>query len=160
MDPSESLNELTHRIIGLLIRVHRVLGPGLLESIYRRCVAYELRQAGYKVDEERPVPLVYGDMQFVCAYRIDMIVNDQVVIEIKSVERLEQVHGSQLLTYLRLTNCPIGLLVNFNTSMLKNGLKRFINSPAGCSGPEPAFSAADSCLSAPKKGVSARPRRL
>lgn len=127
MEIPGELNDLTHAIIGILIRVHRILGPGLLESVCRRCVAYELRQAGYEVDEERAVPLVYGDMHFDCAYRLDMIVNDQVVLEIKSVERLEQVHGSQVLTYLRLTNAPIGLLVNFNSPVLKAGLKRFVN---------------------------------
>jgi GxxExxY protein len=130
MDVPAAFNELTYRIIGIMIRVHRILGPGLLESVYRRCVAYELRQAGFKVEEERPVPLVYGDMQFDCAYRADMIVNEQVLLEIKSVERLEQVHGSQLLTYLRMMNCPIGLLVNFNTAVLKEGVKRFVNSAA------------------------------
>jgi GxxExxY protein len=127
MDIPAPLNELTHAIIGTLIRVHRALGSGLLESVCRRCVAYELRQGGYKVEEERPVPLVYGDMRFDCAYRVDMVVNDQVVLVIKSVERLEHVHGSQLLTYLRLTGCPIGLLVNFNAPVLKDGLKRFVN---------------------------------
>jgi len=134
MDLPEHLNDLTHAIIGVMIRVHRVLGPGLLESIYRRCVAYELRQAGFKVDEERAVPLVYGDLRFDCAYRVDLLVNDQVVIEIKSVERLEPVHGSQLLTYLRLTSCPVGLLTNFNTDVLKNGLKRFVYSPVSREG--------------------------
>lgn len=127
MDIPATSNDLTHAIIGKLIRVHKALGPGLLESVCRRCVVYELRLAGYKVDEERAVPLVYGDMRFDCAYRLDVVVNDQVVLEIKSVERLEHVHGAQLLTYLRLTGCPIGLLVNFNTPVLKDGLKRFIN---------------------------------
>jgi GxxExxY protein len=140
MDIPAALNELTHRIIGILIRVHRTLGPGLLESVYRRCVAYELRHAGLRVDEERAVPLVYGDMQFDCAYRADMVVNDQVLLEIKSVERLEQLHGSQLLTYLKLMNCPVGLLVNFNAPVLKDGLKRFVNSPAVCSHPEASSS--------------------
>jgi GxxExxY protein len=130
MDVPEHLNELTHLIIGKLIRVHRVVGPGLLESVYRRCVAYELRQAGCRVEEERAIPLVYEEMTFDCAFRLDMIVNDQVVVEIKAVEALEPVHGSQLLTYLRLAQCPIGLLANFNTTVLKNGLKRFLNPAA------------------------------
>lgn len=126
MDLPQDLTDLTQRIIGVLIRVHASLGPGLLESIYRRCVAYELRQTGFKVDEERPIPLVYGDLRFDCAYRVDLTVNDTVVIEIKSVQHLEPVHGSQLLTYLRLTDCPVGLLANFNTPVLKGGLKRFV----------------------------------
>lgn len=129
MDVPDHLNRLTHTIIGCLIRVHRKTGPGLLESIYRRCSAHELKRAGCKVDEERTVPLVYEDLTFDCAYRVDMIVNDLVVLEIKSVERMEPVHGSQLLTYLRLTGCPIGLLVNFNTPVLKKGIKRFVNLP-------------------------------
>lgn len=143
MEIPAHVNELTHLIIGILIRVHRTLGPGLLESIYRRCVAYELRRAGCTVEEERPVPLVYGDLRFDCAYRVDMIVNNQVVLEIKSVERVEHVHGAQLLTYLRLTDCPVGLLVNFNTPVLKDGLKRFVNSRTndvaapGAPGPAP-----------------------
>jgi GxxExxY protein len=130
MDIPDWLNEVTHQIIGVMMRVHRALGPGLLESVYRRCLAYELRQARFKIDEERAVPLVYGEIRFDCAYRVDMVVNDQVVIEVKSVESLEPVHAAQLLTYLRLTECPIGLLANFNTAVLKNGLKRLVNPAA------------------------------
>ncbi len=142
MDAPEHLNRLTHTIIGCLIRVHQKIGPGLLESIYRRCSAYELKRAGCRVEEERAIPLVYGDMTFECAYRVDLIVNDLVVLEIKSVERLESVHGSQLLTYLRLTGCPIGLLVNFNTPVLKSGIKRFINLPGQTLAPAPAIETA------------------
>lgn len=128
MDIPAHVNALTALIIGRLIRVHRTVGPGLLESIYRRCVSYELQRAGCVVEEERKLPLIYEDLQFDCAYRLDMIVNDEVVLEIKSVQGLEQIHGAQLLTYLRLSNCPVGLLVNFNTPVLKDGLRRFINS--------------------------------
>ena len=129
MDLPSHLKDLTHNIIGCLIRVHRKLGPGLLESIYRRCSAYELKQAGFRVEEERWIPLEYGDLKFDCAYRIDLVINELVVLEIKAVERLDPVHGAQLLTYLRLTGCPVGLLVNFNAAVLKNGIKRFINLP-------------------------------
>lgn len=129
MNVPEHLNELTHLIIGCLIRVHRQVGPGLLESTYKSCSAYELRQAGCAVDEERPLPLVYGDVKLECGYRLDVVVNELVIVEIKAVERLEPVHGAQVLTYLRLSGCPVGLLVNFNTPVLKAGIKRFINLP-------------------------------
>jgi GxxExxY protein len=138
MDLPQDLTDLTQRIIAGMIRVHSSLGPGLLESIYRRCVAYELRGAGMKVDEERPIPLLYGEMKFDCAYRVDLIVNETVVIEIKSVEHLEPVHGAQLLTYLRLTDCPVGLLANFNTPVLKSGLRRFVNWRSSRLAPAPA----------------------
>ena len=131
MDTPPYLNDLTHLIIGKLIKVHRILGPGLLESIYRRCVAYELRQARCTVEEERTFPLVYEGMTFDCAFRVDVVVNGEVVVEIKAVDKLDPVHSAQLLSYLRLADCPVGLLANFHSPVLKDGLKRLVNGAPG-----------------------------
>lgn len=120
-------SEITERIIGCAIEVHRNLGPGLLESAYKVCLEYEMRKQGLKVEREKPIPLCYDDLTIECAYRLDLLVDDSVVVEIKSVEKLEDVHLSQVITYLRLTECEVGLLINFNVKVLKNGLRRVVN---------------------------------
>lgn len=124
----EDLNKLTEKIIGVAIDVHRELGPGLLESIYQRCLAIALREAGLNVEEERPVPIYFrGQRISDDGYRLDMLVEDTVILELKSVAALTDVFKKQLLTYLKLTGKPIGLLINFNEVVLKNGIKRIIN---------------------------------
>jgi GxxExxY protein len=128
----QHLNRLTELIIGCAIRVHRALGPGLLESTYKRCTAHELRLASCQVDEEVALPLQYRDLTIERAYRVDMIVNDTVVVEIKAVDRVQPLHEAQVLTYLRLTGCPVGLLINFNSHLLKDGVRRFVNRPSPC----------------------------
>jgi len=124
----EDLNKLTEKIIGVAIDVHRELGPGLLESVYQRCLAIALREAGLNVEEERPVPIYFrGQRISDDGYRLDMLVEDTVILELKSVAALTDVFKKQLLTYLKLTGKPIGLLINFNEVVLKNGIKRIIN---------------------------------
>ena len=124
----EDLNKLTEKIIGVAIDVHRELGPGLLESVYQRCLAIALREAGLNVEEERPVPISFRGQQISAdGYRLDMLVDDTVILELKSVAALTDVFKKQLLTYLKLTGKPIGLLINFNEVVLKNGIKRIIN---------------------------------
>lgn len=119
---------LTDIIIGSAIEVHRNLGPGLLESAYQECLWFELRSKGLKVEKEKPLPIIYKDIKLDHGYRIDLLVEDKVVIEIKTVECFTEVHSAQVLTYLKLGNYPLGLLLNFHTILQKNGLKRFINS--------------------------------
>ncbi len=120
-------NEITNRIIGLAIEVHQSLGPGLLESAYKECLYYRLIKDGYKVEKEKPMPLIYEDVRLDCGYRIDMLVESKVVIEIKSVEALNEVHFAQTLTYMKLGKYKLGLLINFNVSLLKDGIRRIIN---------------------------------
>ena len=123
----DELNKITEAIIGAAIEVHRTLGPGLLESAYVACLVYELRQWGFKVLEQVPLPLIYKDVQLDCGYRLDLLVNDAVIVEVKSVESLAPIHEAQLLSYLKLADCKIGLLINFNVKMLKHGIKRLAN---------------------------------
>ena len=121
------LNELSGAIIAAAIKVHRVLGAGLLEMPYRECLTYELRQRGYRIEVEHAVPLVYESVKLDCAYRLDLVVESTVVVEVKAVDQLAPVHAAQMLTYLRLTGLPLGLLMNFHAPTLKEGLKRVIN---------------------------------
>ena len=120
-------NELSQLIIGKAIEVHKILGPGLLESAYQECLFYELKSAGLIVEKEKPMPIVYKDIKLDHGYRIDLLVENKVVIEIKSVDSFIDVHEAQILTYLKLGNYKLGLLMNFNTSLLKNGIRRFVN---------------------------------
>ena len=120
-------NDLSKKIIGCAIEVHKQLGPGLLESAYQECLYYELKQAGLKVQKEKPMPIIYKEVKLDHGYRIDLLVEEKVVIEIKTVEALNDVHTAQVLTYLRLGNYKLGLLLNFYVSILKNGIKRVIN---------------------------------
>lgn len=120
-------NELSKIIIGCAIEVHKQLGPGLLESVYQECLYYELVQLGLKVRKEKPMPIVYKEVKLDHDYRIDLLVEEKVVIEIKTVDDFTDVHLAQVLTYLRLGDYKLGLLLNFHTTILKNGIKRIIN---------------------------------
>ena len=120
-------NEISKIIIGCAIEVHKLLGPGLLESAYQECLFYELLQAGLEVEKEKPMPIVYKEVKLNHGYRIDLLVEDKVVVELKTVEYLNDVHLAQVLTYLKLGNYKLGLLLNFQVAMLKDGIKRIIN---------------------------------
>jgi GxxExxY protein len=119
-------NELSNIIIGCAIEVHKQLGPGLLESAYRECLRYELLQVGLDVQPEKPMPIVYKEIKLDHGYRMDLLVNNKVVIEIKTVEAFTDVHLAQVLTYLKLGNYKLGLLLNFHVTTLKQGIKRVI----------------------------------
>ncbi|HEX6818333.1 MAG TPA: GxxExxY protein [Ktedonobacterales bacterium] len=123
----EALNRLTERIIGAAIDVHRTLGPGLLESAYEACLAFELAEAGLRVERQKPMPLVYKAVRLDCGYRLDLVVEDRVVVEIKAVEALTAIHDAQMLSYLKLSRCPVGLLINFNVKMLRSGIRCIIH---------------------------------
>lgn len=120
-------NELATKIIGAAIDVHSKLGPGLLETSYRECLYYKLQKSGLYVEKEKSMPLIFEEVKLQCGYRIDMVVNKRIVIELKSVEALNDVHLAQTLTYLRLGEYKLGLLINFNVARLKDGLRRVIN---------------------------------
>jgi len=119
-------NEISKIILDCAFKVHTVLGPGLLESAYRECLAYEIRKTGLKVEKEKPLPLVYEEVKLECGYRIDLLIENKVVIELKVVEAFNEVHIAQTLTYMRLSGCKLGLLLNFYTKSLKDGIKRLI----------------------------------
>ena len=120
------IDRVTEAIIGAAIAVHKQLGPGLLESAYEACLAYEAAQQGLSVQRQKPLPVTYRGVRIDCGYRIDLLVEDQVVVEVKAVEKLEPIHEAQLLSYLRLSGCSVGLLINFNVKLLKNGIKRLV----------------------------------
>ena len=120
-------NEISGKIIGLAIDIHHKLGPGLLESAYKECLYYRLKKEGLIVEKEKPMPLIYEEVKLDCGYRIDILVEKKVVVEIKSVEALNDVHFAQTLTYMKLGGYKIGLLINFNVSLLKDGIKRIAN---------------------------------
>lgn len=120
-------NQLTEKIIQCAIKVHNALGSGLLESAYKECLLYELAKVGLKVEKEKPLPLIYEEVKLDCGYRIDLLVEDCIVIEIKSVEALHDIHLAQTLTYLKLANRRLGLLINFNVLRLKEGIRRVVN---------------------------------
>jgi GxxExxY protein len=120
-------NEIGKIIIDCALKVHKELGPGLLESTYEACLLYELQAKGLKVEEQKVLPVVYKEVKLDCGYRIDLLTEDKVIIEIKSVEALNEVHMAQILTYLRLSGCRLGFLINFNVVLLKQGIKRVVN---------------------------------
>ena len=122
-----SEDELSNQIIGLALKIHRRLGPGLLESAYQECLLYELLKSDILAEKQKALPLVYDDVKLECGYRVDLLIEKKVVVEIKSVEALNDVHLAQVLTYLRLSNCKLGLLINFNVPLIKNGIRRFAN---------------------------------
>lgn len=117
-------NEITGKILNAAFKVHTVLGPGLLESAYQACLVYELRKAGLFVEVEKPLPLIYEELKLECGYRIDIMVENKVIIELKTVEAFRDVHLAQVLTYLRLSEKHVGLLLNFYVKSLKDGIKR------------------------------------
>jgi len=119
--------KLTEKIIKCAMDVHTALGPGLLESAYRECLFYKLQKNGFYVEKEKPLPLVFEEVNLDCGYRIDLLVENCVVLELKSVKKIEDIHLSQMLTYLKLGKYKVGLLINFNVSSLKYGIKRVVN---------------------------------
>lgn len=119
-------NELSNLIIGKAIEIHKSLGPGLLESAYKECLYYELTSSGLYVEKEKPMPIVYKEIKLDHGYRIDLLVENKVVIELKTVDVFTDVHMAQVLTYLKFGGFKLGLLINFNVSLLKNGVKRFV----------------------------------
>lgn len=122
----ESINIITEQILKCAFKVHSALGPGLLESSYKECLYYELMTSGLYTEKEKPLPLVYEQVKLDVGYRVDLLIEKKVIVEIKAVEALNDVHTAQVLTYLKLSGCKVGLLLNFNTSSLKNGIKRLI----------------------------------
>lgn len=120
-------NELSNKIIGIAIDIHNSLGPGLLESAYKECLYYRLKKDGYYVEKEKPMPLVYEEVHLECGYRIDILVEKKVVLEIKCVDALNDVHFAQTLTYMKLGKYKLGLLINFNVLLLKDGIRRIAN---------------------------------
>jgi len=125
---TEQLNLLTETIIGAAIDVHRALGPGVLESAYEACLVFELLDRGMKVERQKALPLIYRGQRMDCGYRLDLLVNDEVIVEVKSVARLERIHLSQLLSYLRLSGRKVGLAINFNVQLLaRDGIRRVVN---------------------------------
>jgi GxxExxY protein len=121
------LNKITEKIINGAISVHRELGPGLLESAYEACLLYELASQNLKVERQKGLPLRYRGIQLDCGYRLDLLVEEAIIVEIKAIEKLEPIHEAQLLSYLKLSKCPVGLLINFNVRILKDGIRRLVN---------------------------------
>jgi GxxExxY protein len=119
-------NEITHEIIGAAIEVHKHLGPGLLESAYEECLAHELQLRNLRAERQKPVPVVYKETKLECGYRIDLLVEGRIVVELKSVESLAPIHEAIILTYLRMSGHRLGLLINFHVTALKDGIRRFI----------------------------------
>jgi len=124
---AEWINGITEEIIAGAMKVHRTLGPGLLESAYEACLTYELRERGLRVEQQKPLPLVSGSVQLDCGYRLDFLVEDAVIVEIKVVDALVDLHKAQLLSYLKLADCRAGLLINFNVVLLRSGIRRLVN---------------------------------
>jgi GxxExxY protein len=124
---SQNLNEITQKIIAAAISAHRELGPGLMESAYEACMAYEMADQNLKFERQKALPIIYRGVQLDCGYRIDLIVEEEIVVELKAVERLEPIHEAQLLSYLKLSGCEVGLLINFNVKVLKHGIRRLVN---------------------------------
>jgi GxxExxY protein len=120
-------NEIANKIIGISIDVHKALGPGLLESAYKECLFYKISKSGLWVEKEKPMPLIFEEVKLECGYRMDLLVEKKLVIEIKSVDSLNDIHLAQTLTYLKLGNYKLGLLMNFNVVLLRDGIKRVIN---------------------------------
>lgn len=120
-------NELSKIVVNSAYKVHNSLGPGLLESAYEECLFYELNKTGLLIEKQKPLPLIYEEIRLEIGYRIDLIIENKLIVEIKSVETLNDVHFAQLLTYLKLTDCKLGLLINFNVALIKSGIKRIAN---------------------------------
>lgn len=121
------INELSSKIIGAAIEVHKVLGPGLLESAYEKCLCYEIGQLGLHFDRQRSLPVIYKEQQLDCGYKLDVVVQNTVILELKSCEQIKPIHKAQLLTYLRLTGLQLGLLLNFNVPVMRDGIIRIAN---------------------------------
>lgn len=119
--------ELSKEVLACAFKVHTALGPGLLESAYQACLSFELVNNGFKVEAEKPLPLIYNDVKLDCGYRIDLLVENRLIVELKSVDELAPIHLAQVLTYLKLSEKRFGLLINFNVKSLKDGIKRIVN---------------------------------
>ena len=120
-------NEIATIVVDCIFKVHKNLGPGLLESAYEECLYHELKKTGLKIQKQKAQPLFYEEVQLEVGYRLDFILNDKLIIELKAVEALNEIHLAQILTYLKLSGCKLGLLVNFNVALIKNGIKRVVN---------------------------------
>ncbi len=120
-------NELSKIVFDCALKVHQNLGPGLLESAYEECLFYELKKTGLNIQKQKALPLIYEEVKLDIGYRIDILIENKLILEIKSVEALNDIHFAQLLTYLKLTNCKLGMLINFNVTLIKNGIKRVVN---------------------------------
>jgi len=131
MNNENKLNKITETIIGSSINIHRELGPGLLESAYEACLVYDLTKTGLKVEQQKPLPITYRGIKLDCAYRIDLLVDNLVIVEIKSLDNILPIHKVQLLSYLRLSDIKLGLLINFNVDVLKDGIVRIVNNFPG-----------------------------
>ena len=129
METEVQRDQLTQEIIGAAIRVHSHLGPGLLESAYETCLVYELRERGLSVERQKALPIIYRDVRLDCGYRLDLLVQNAVVVELKSVDQLMPIHTAQLLSYLRLSGVRVGLLINFNVEQLRKGIRRIVYDP-------------------------------
>jgi GxxExxY protein len=121
------LNALTETIIGAAIEIHKTVGPGLLESVYEECLAFELIEKGLKVARQKEVPIFYKNVKLDCGYRLDLAVNDKVIVEIKCITAIAPIHHAQLISYLKFTWCKVGLIINFHVDVLKNGIRRIVN---------------------------------
>lgn len=132
----QRLNQISDRVIGCAIDVHRSLGPGLLESAYEECLSYELIQSGFSFQRQLTLPLIYKEIRLDCGYRIDLLVEELIVLELKTVEMILPVHEAQLITYLKLTGCPIGLIINFNVPLFKDGIRRLVYNFPDSSAPQ------------------------
>ncbi|TFF40619.1 GxxExxY protein [Mucilaginibacter psychrotolerans] len=119
-------NYLATEVIGAAINVHKTLGPGLLESAYKECLFYEIAKKGIYVEKEKPLPLIYEEIKLECGYRLDLLVENKLIVELKAIEALNEVHVAQVLTYLKVSGCKLGLLINFNVLLLKDGIRRII----------------------------------
>ena len=127
MKDDERLNAITGKIIAAAITVHRALGSGLLESAYEAFTAFELVQDGLRVEQQKPLPVIYRDVKLDCGYRLDLLVEGEVIVEIKAIDSLAPIHDAQLMSYLKLSGCRVGLLINFNVTILKDGTRRIVN---------------------------------
>ncbi len=124
---AERLNKISEAIIGAAIEVHRTLGPGLLESTYEVCLVHELAERGFKVEQQKPIRVKYKDVTLECGYRVDLLVEDAVIVELKAIDAIAPIHEAQLLSYLKLSDRKLGLLINFNVKMLRQGIRRLVN---------------------------------
>jgi GxxExxY protein len=127
MTEKEKLNQITDTIIGAAVDVHRTFGPGLLESAYEACLVFELAERGLKVEQQKTLPVVYRGVKLDCGYRLDILIEESVIVEVKSIDQIAPIHKAQLLSYLKLSGCKVGLLINFNVKVLKDGVVRMVN---------------------------------
>jgi GxxExxY protein len=127
VDERQRLFGITERIIGAALKVHSALGPGLLESAYEACLAFELAEGGFNVQRQKPLPLTYRGVGLDCGYRLDLLVEDAIIVEIKAVQSLAEIHRAQLLSYLKLSGYKVGLLINFNVVSLRSGIRRVLH---------------------------------